>query len=107
MTRSEPERFVQHGCRSLLRRCPCLVVGLVMVLQGCAGVSQDRQEASAPSEVPRSPDNVLVRKGRPGLVIGAPHGTPDKDTGRIASDLAAITGFGLVVMQVPSQADLS
>ena len=70
-----------------------------MLLQGCAGLSQDRQEASAPSDVPKSPENVLVRKGRPGLVIGAPHGTLDKDTGRVyLNEVNTMPGFTQISM---------
>jgi hypothetical protein len=38
-----------------------------------------------------------VRKGRPGYVIGAPHGTTDTATDLIGLDLARTTGFGVVV----------
>jgi hypothetical protein len=38
-----------------------------------------------------------VWKGRPGVVIGAPHGTSDRDTDIIGRDLARLTGWGLVV----------
>src|SRR5437016_2063645 len=38
-----------------------------------------------------------VRRGRPGIVLGAPHGTSDKGTDIIARDLAGLTGFSLVV----------
>jgi len=38
-----------------------------------------------------------VRKGRPGYVIGAPHGTTDTATDLIGLDLARGTGFGVVV----------
>ena len=40
---------------------------------------------------------IAVRAGRPGMVIGAPHGTSDPRTGDIAAELARRTGFGLVV----------
>ncbi|HXJ81310.1 MAG TPA: hypothetical protein VMS64_21865 [Candidatus Methylomirabilis sp.] len=40
-----------------------------------------------------------MRKGRPGVVIGAPHGAVDENTDLIAGDLASLTGFGLVVLK--------
>jgi hypothetical protein len=38
-----------------------------------------------------------VERGRAGRVIGAPHGTTDLATDRVAEDLARLTGWGLVV----------
>jgi hypothetical protein len=40
-----------------------------------------------------------VRKGRPGIVIGAPPGASDAETDTVARELASLTGFGLVVVK--------
>jgi hypothetical protein len=40
---------------------------------------------------------MVARAGKPGLVIGAPHGTSDDQTDRMGHELAERTGFGLVV----------
>jgi hypothetical protein len=40
----------------------------------------------------------VVQKGRPGFVIGAPHGTSDSATDLIGRDLARLTGWSLVVV---------
>jgi len=40
-----------------------------------------------------------VRKGRPGIVIGAPPGASDAETDAVARELASRTGFGLVVVR--------
>ena len=70
-----------------------LLLGLTMLLHGCGGLAQEQQGAT----IPVGEGSFQVRKGRPGIVIGAPHGTTDKDTDLIASELAGLTGFGLVV----------
>lgn len=64
---------------------------LAIVAQGCAAV---RIEPEVPV---RLPGPMASQKGRPGLVIGAPHGRSDAETDRIGLDLARRTGFGLVV----------
>jgi hypothetical protein len=69
-----------------------LALGLAMLLQGCAGLTQGREGPTAPAE-----GSFEVVKGRPGIVIGAPHGTSDKGTAIIARDLADLTGWSLVV----------
>ncbi len=63
---------------------------LSLLAQGCATVSVER-------ESPPGVGRLASHKGRPGLVIGAPHGTTDEYTDRISADLARRTGFGLVV----------
>ena len=61
-----------------------------LLLYGCAA-----QPASFDTEVPR--ERIVVRLGRPGFVIAAPHGLSDPQTGDFAAELARRTGFGLVV----------
>lgn len=64
---------------------------LAILVQGCAAVRIE-------PEVPLRPAGPLAfQKGRPGLVIGAPHGRSDAGTDRISVELARRTGFGLVV----------
>lgn len=66
------------------------VAALALLAQGCAAVPVQ-------PESPPGLGKLTSRKGRPGVVIGAPHGTTDAETGRISLDLARRTGFGLVV----------
>jgi hypothetical protein len=63
--------------------------GLV-VLSGCAA-----HRAPGPSAAPDG--HIAVRPGRTGLVVAAPHGASDINTGGIAEEIARRTGFGLVV----------
>ncbi len=63
---------------------------VALFAQGCAPVRIE-PEALPP------PGPLAWEKGRPGLVIGAPHGTSDAGTDRIGIELARRTGFGLVV----------
>ena len=74
-----------------------LGLGLAMFFQGCAGLIQDKEGVTGPAEISRGEGSFQVRRGRPGIVIGAPHGTSDKGTDIIARDLAGLTGFSLVV----------
>ncbi len=74
-----------------------------MLLQGCAGLIEGKQDVAAPAEVPVGEGRVLVHKGRPGIVIGAPRGALDRNIDVIAGDLARLTGFGLVVVKVPGR----
>ena len=67
------------------------VAAMPLLLYGCAAQSV----VSFEPEVPRG--HTVVRPGRPGFVIGAPHGTTDPQTGDFAAELARRTGFGLVV----------
>lgn len=63
---------------------------LALLAQGCAALRVE-------PESPPAPGPLVSQKGRPGIVIGAPHGTSDAETGRISRELARRTGFGLVV----------
>ena len=74
-----------------------LGLGLAMFFQGCAGLIQDKEGVTGPAEISRGEGSFQVQRGRPGIVIGAPHGTSDKGTDIIARDLAGLTGFSLVV----------
>src|SRR5215510_6123038 len=77
---------------SMARRAvSSLVAGLTALMSGCAGMIPD-QDAVAPSGVAHS-DGFEVRRGRPGLVIGAPDAGADQ---RISREVARLTGFGLV-----------
>lgn len=62
-----------------------------LLLYGCAA----QQPVVVETDVPRG--HVVVRPGRPGFVIAAPHGSSDPQTGHFAAELARRTGFGLVV----------
>jgi len=73
------------------------VLGLAMLLEGCAGLIQGKEQVTAPTEIPSVGGSFQVWKGRPGVVIGAPHGTTDIGTDLIGRDLARLTGFSLVV----------
>jgi hypothetical protein len=80
------------------------VVGLALLVQGCAGLITGKDSAEAPAgsaiPAPRAPlpgGSVQVEKGRPGFVIAAPHGTSDIATDLMGRSLAKLTGFGLVV----------
>lgn len=61
-----------------------------LIFQGCASIPGDREIALSCGEF-------AARAGRPGLVIGAPHGSTDGGTGPISRELAQRTGFGLVL----------
>ena len=65
--------------------------GLILVVQGCALIPG---RDSAIGDLPGG--EFQVRKGRPGIVIGAPPGA-DVETDAVARELATRTGFGLVV----------
>lgn len=60
------------------------------LLQGCALLPVEREPISHPWRF-------SAVRGRPGVVIGAPHGSTDELTDQIAAELARKTGFGLVV----------
>ncbi len=66
------------------------MASLPLMLYGCAA-----QPVSLERDVPRG--HIVVKPGRPGFVVGAPHGTTDPQTGDLAAELARRTGFGLVV----------
>lgn len=83
-----------------LRGAGSLVLSLAMLLQGCAGLftGKDRPLEPATAEgVPAAKGLFEIQRGRPGLVIGAPHGTSDSATDVIGRELARLTGFSLVV----------
>ena len=88
----------------MTRRGPgSLVVGLALLVQGCAGLITGKDSAETPAPAIPAPriaipgGSVQVEKGRPGFVIAAPHGTSDIATDLMGRALAKLTGFGLVV----------
>src|SRR5437016_593744 len=66
------------------------VASLPLTLYGCLA-----QPVVLGPEVPRG--HIVIKPGRPGFVVAAPHGTTDPQTGDLAAELARRTGFGLVV----------
>src|SRR4030095_2757065 len=96
---SETRRMPRWGA-------PSLVLGLALLLSGCAGLIGGKASvptADAPRPEPRGPaylpgqGSMSVQKGRPGHVVGAPHGTTDSATDVIGLELARRTGFGAAV----------
>jgi hypothetical protein len=78
------------------------VVGLALLVQGCAGLITGKESAETPTGAPAPKavaggGSMQVETGRPGFVIAAPHGSTDSATDLIGRDLAKLTGFGLVV----------
>lgn len=77
-----------------------VVFGLALLVSGCAGLIGGKQPVSV-GDAPRltlpGQGSISVQKGRPGYVIGAPHGTTDTATDLIGLELARSTGFGAVV----------
>lgn len=73
-----------------MRRLARGVAILALLAQGCAPLRVE------PEVLPRA-GPLVSQNGRPGLVIGAPHGMSDAETERMSSELARRTGFGLVV----------
>lgn len=73
-----------------MRRVVSGVALLPLIFQGCATLSPEREIALARGQLVALP-------GRPGLVIGAPHGGSDDGTERMSRELAQRTGFGLVL----------
>jgi hypothetical protein len=67
-----------------------LALGSV-VASGCAPFGSTRPDLGG------LPGKISGQRGRPGLVIAAPHGTSDARTGEIATELGRRTGFGVVV----------
>lgn len=80
---------------------PSVVLVLALLLSGCAGLIGGKGPVSA-GDASRPPlpgqGSFNVQKGRPGYVIGAPHGTTDSATDLIGLELARRTGFGAVVV---------
>jgi hypothetical protein len=79
------------------RSAGSLVFALTTFLQGCGGLIMDKTAVPLPVERPTEKGSFQVWKGRPGVVIGAPHGTSDRGTDIIGQDLARLTGWSLVV----------
>jgi hypothetical protein len=75
---------------SRIRRLARVSVGLV-ALHGCVTSRVDAPATTSPV------GQIDVRPGRQGLVVAAPHGTSELDTGEMAAEIARRTGFGLVV----------
>ena len=95
----------------MTRRGPgSLVVGLALLIQGCAGLIGGKESAETPPASGAPPagataavtavpgGSVQVEKGRPGIVIAAPHGSSDTATDALGRDLAKLTGWSLVVV---------
>lgn len=80
--------------RIALPRLVSLAAGALMLF-GCAKQTVEFPRQTFPPETPRG--HIAARPGRPGLVVAAPHGSSDAQTGEIAAELARRTGFGLVV----------
>jgi hypothetical protein len=77
-----------------------IVLGLAMLVSGCAGHIGGKHPVSIPESTRpllAGQGTVSVQKGRPGFVIGAPHGTTDTATDAIGLELARLTGFSAVV----------
>ena len=62
-----------------------------LLFSGCAAPSVTIES----EPVPRG--HIVGRPGRAGVIVAAPHGTSDKNTGDIAAQISRRTGFGLVV----------
>jgi hypothetical protein len=87
------------------RVAPSFVLALALLLSGCAGLIGGREPVSVgavprplPLPVPPRQGAFNIQKGRPGYVIGAPHGTTDIATDLIGLELARRTGFSAVVV---------
>src|SRR5947207_1093385 len=77
-----------------LRSAGSLVVALAALVQGCGGLLG---KGAVPVTTATDAGAFQVLKGRRGVVIGAPHGTSDRESDVIGRDLARITGWSLVV----------
>lgn len=90
----------------MTRRAPgSLVVGLALLVQGCAGLIGGKDSAGTVTPSLPSAGAMRIEKGRPGFVIAAPHGTSDIATDVLGRDLARLTGFSLVVVTGYSRVD--
>ena len=58
---------------------------------------QDRATSALERELPFATGEIRLFPGKPGLVIGAPHGTSDEATDVVGREVARRTGFGLVL----------
>ncbi len=88
-----------------MRSAGSLVLTLALALPGCAGVGP-RPEAprepvvTAPVPAPGpAGGSFSISRGRPGLVIAAPHGSSDTATDLIGAELARLTGWSAVVVR--------
>jgi len=82
---------------------PSFALALALLLSGCAGLIGGREPVSVgavsrPRPLPSGRGAFNIQKGRPGYVIGVPHGTTDIATDLIGLELARRTGFGAVVV---------
>jgi len=94
-----------------MRSAGSLVLSLALLLQGCAGLIPGRGaipepavKAPTPGPAP-SGGTFAIERGRPGLVIAAPHGTSDSATDLIGAELARLTAWGAVVVRGFSHLD--
>ena len=69
-----------------------------MIVVGCAARGGVFEGTTTPGEI-------ATRPGRPGLVVAAPHGRSDQGTGAMATEIARLTGFGLVVAMMEPGVD--
>src|SRR6266511_6310434 len=100
-----PRRSSSETRRMARRGAPSLVLSLALFLSGCAGLGGGKESVPTAGPPPRSDQpaplpgqgSLSVQKGRPGHVVGAPHGTTDSATDVIGLELARRTGFGSAV----------
>ena len=73
-------------------RLPALasLMAVSMALVGCTTRPVVREGTGARGEI-------ATRLGRPGVVVAAPHATSGQGTAAMATEIARLTGFGLVV----------
>jgi hypothetical protein len=81
--------MVRTGIRPGARRLASMAAA-PLVLWGCATQAVPVGPAPALGQV-------SARPGRPGFVVAAPHGTSDTSTAEIAADIAARSGFAVVI----------
>src|SRR5260370_1451481 len=94
------------------RGAASVALGLALVVQGCAGLIAGKDSADAPAVAPAGSvgpmaGSVQVEKGRPGIVLAAPHGTSDSATDLMGRELAKLTRFSLVVVTGYTHVDAS
>jgi len=88
-----------------------LVLSLALFLQGCAGLIPGRAVIPEPAVKVPPPGpaptggSFAIERGRPGLVIAAPHGGSDSATDLIGADLARLTGWSAVMVRGFSHLD--
>jgi hypothetical protein len=74
-----------------------MLVSIALLAQGCAGMPSHPGDPAAGTTIHHPRGIFTLQRGRPGLVIGAPHGTSDSHTDLIGLELARRTGWSLVV----------